>query len=209
MLVRSGSSTFDLGIQPRARTAGESIAWLRVSAQSAFGRPALYGLPASIPWLGLGDTRYRAPLAPEPIGRFAAAVLMHGRAAAEREAAHRRRNGHALATALAALRTVSPVRIDGAPVSPGFLRFPARVSGGFSGLAAHDRLARLGVAPSYPKTLAGLPAVSNHLVAPDRRFAGAETLARELVTLPTHSLLTDRGRQHMLRLLDTREPAAR
>lgn len=209
LLVRSAPVTFDPGIRPRARAAGESITWLRASAQSVLGRPALYGLPASIPWLGLGETRYRAPVAPECMSRFAAAVLMHSRAAAEREAENRRRNGHALATALAGSRKVSSVRTAGAGVSPGFLRFPARVAGGFSGLAARDRLARLGVAPSYPQPLARLPAVSNRLVAPNRRFLGAETLARELVTLPTHSLLTDRDRQHVLRLLDTCEAAAR
>lgn len=209
LLVRSGPGALDPSIQPQVHTVGQPITLLRASVQSALGRPALYGLPAWIPWLGLGETRYHPPSAPEGMGQYAAAILMHSRAAAEREAGIRRRNAYALAAALTALRHVSPFRTGGAGVTPGFLRFPARVIGGFSNLAARDHLARLGVAPSYPKPLGRLQPISSRLAAPKRRLAGAETLARELVTLPTHSLLTHRDRQQMLRLLGNGEVVSR
>lgn len=205
LLLRSGAGDLDLGALIRTRRALPSSAWLRALAQAALARPTLYGIPASIPWLGLGETHYHAPAEPEAMGRFTAALVIHSRAAAQREAEARRRNGGALAAAVEQLRSVTPVRIPDAGASPGFLRFPVRVRGGFSQLAARDRLARLGAAPSYPRPLARLTEISTRLVTRNHRFAGAELLAGELVTVPSHSLLTARDRQQVLRLLDINE----
>ena len=51
---------------------------------------------------------------------------------------------------------------------------------------------RLGAARSYPSSLGALAAVRARLVGPARRWPGAEELVRDLVTLPTHSLLSER-----------------
>ena len=59
------------------------------AAQWAFARPAAYGLPAALPWLGLGETRYRDPVAPRPLPRAAAGLLLRGFPDAQREAAER------------------------------------------------------------------------------------------------------------------------
>ena len=60
---------------------------------------------------------------------------------------------------------------------------------------------RLGVMPSYPSTLASLPQVRAQLARVARRLPGAEQLVRELVTLPTHSLLTEGDRKALPCLL--------
>src|SRR5690606_9338949 len=63
-----------------------------VVAQWALGRPRLYGIPASLPFLGLGETRYRDAGPPVPMDAAVAARILASRAAADEEAAARRRN---------------------------------------------------------------------------------------------------------------------
>ncbi|HEV8409910.1 MAG TPA: DegT/DnrJ/EryC1/StrS family aminotransferase, partial [Gemmatimonadaceae bacterium] len=41
------------------RPAGAFTGFLAATAQWTFGRPSLYGIPASIPWLHLGETNYK------------------------------------------------------------------------------------------------------------------------------------------------------
>lgn len=171
------------------------------AVQWALGRPALYGLPASLPWLGLGETRYHEAPPPGEISRAAAAWLLATRAAADAEADHRRRNAARLLARLAGLPGVNPIEAADA-ATPGYLRLPVRLSGGLGALPGRDRALRLGIAPSYPLALPHLPRI-RELAAPDgpRAWPGAEELARSLLTLPTHSLLTPRQEAAIASLL--------
>lgn len=161
------------------------------SAQWAFGRPALYGIPAAMPWLALGETRYRDPSPPRPLTRTAARLLLHDVTASQREAEERRRRAERLLEDIARSPRVRPIRpLSGA--MPGYLRLPLRVSGGLAGLADPDRARRLGVARGYPHGLSDLPAVRDRLVDVPASWPSADALAREVITLPTHSLLSER-----------------
>src|SRR5690606_26401684 len=62
-------------------------------AQYVLGRPAVYALPRALPWLHLGETRYRPPVPPAPMTRTAAALLRASKDEADREAGLRRANG--------------------------------------------------------------------------------------------------------------------
>jgi len=173
---------------------------LRATAQWALGHPSRYGLPAAIPWLGLGETRYHDPKPPTGMTRAAAAVLKHTGALASREALARRDNAECLLERLPASAHLRAVRPPGGSV-PGHLRLPLRASRGMAGFADQARAVRLGVMPSYPSTLASLPQVRAQLARVARRLPGAEQLVRELVTLPTHSLLTEGDRKALPCLL--------
>src|SRR5262245_19124974 len=81
---------------------------------------------------------------------------------------------------------------------PGYLRLPLRVKGGLRGLANPDAAVRLGAAPSYPMPISELPAVSARLVS-RWRWPGAEELTRDLITLPTHSLLAEDALELLVR----------
>ena len=96
-----------------------------------------------------------------------------------------------------------PIRLPVPPPgsTPGYLRFPLLVSGGFAALDAGGRARALGAAASYPGTLAELAPVRARLAGPPGPWPGAETLARELVTVPTGSLLTGADARELLRLL--------
>jgi hypothetical protein len=189
------------GVPPPCGGAGELRVAMRALAQALLGRPEVYGLPAAIPWLHLGETRYQSPREPRAMSRTAAAVLERTLPLATREAELRRANALAL---LQCVESCAGVRAITAPpgATPGFLRLPLKIARGIHGFADPGLARRAGAAPGYPTTLAALPAVQRRLVR-SRRWPGAEELVRELVTLPTHSLLSDADRGTLVHLLRT------
>ncbi|MBA2245865.1 MAG: DegT/DnrJ/EryC1/StrS family aminotransferase [Gemmatimonadetes bacterium] len=202
--LSAGSGARTLG-EPALR--GEASTLAGVLAQWLLGRPAVYGLPASLPWLGLGQTLYREPSAPRRMGKGAAAMLERTREASVRAAASRRANARLLLEELPA--GAACIRVD-PEADPGYLRLPVRLRDGMAAFPEPADALRLGVAPGYPSTLAALPAVRARMADGGARLEGAETLVRELVTLPTHPLLTSRERSELLRVLDScAAPAAR
>jgi len=190
------------GTPPTVGTGRQLGAELRVltraAAQWAFGRPALYGIPAALPWLGLGETLYRDPVPPRPLPRASAGLLLRDIAPSRREAAERRRRAEGL---LAAIHRAPHVRaIQPLPGAvPGYLRLPVRVERGLGGLAQVAAARRLGIERSYPNPLSELPAVRERLVGSAREWPGAVELARDLITLPTHSLLSAREMEQVAR----------
>lgn len=169
-------------------------------AQGVLGRPALYGVPASIPWLGLGETHYHPARAPRHMAAASAALLARTRELSRREAEHRRANAAAYLHELEGVAGVQPIRApEGAEA--GFLRLPVRLARGMDGFPSQPRALRLGIAPSYPSTLAALPAMRAQLASSPAPLPGAERLVRELVTLPTHSRVTAAERAEIVGLL--------
>jgi dTDP-4-amino-4,6-dideoxygalactose transaminase len=185
---------------PTANFIDELGVVLRVLAQCALGRPAVYGVPAGIPLTGLGETRYHHPRLPRGMCRATAALLDATCQAADQEATTRRANGEAFSSSIRYDRGVMPVlRCAGAV--PGFLRFPVRLSRGMAGFRDPGQAVRLGVVPTYPAVLADLPPIRTRLSPSSSRWPGAEELVRQLVTLPTHSLQTAQERDQILRSL--------
>jgi perosamine synthetase len=167
-------------------------------AQWALGRPALYRLPRSLPFLGLGQTVYSEPAAPRGITTLSAALLMRSHAAAEREAEDRRENARSYLEALPEQPLVQRVAVAAA-ATPGYLRLPIRTRFGLAGFSR--RPTALGVEASYPKPLSELPAIRSRLVNTHDRWPGAEELAQRLVTLPTHSRLRPSERRRVVELV--------
>jgi dTDP-4-amino-4,6-dideoxygalactose transaminase len=170
-------------------------------AQAALGRPALYGLPAALPWLHLGETRYREVGEPGTLPRAAATLLLASRDAAAGEARQRRAHAAALLEALGDIpggRTCAPV----AAGAPGHLRLPVCLTRGAARVTTRRDARQLGLSPSYPTSLAELVPVRARLLAAGQRgWPGARRLVQELATLPTHSRVTVGERQALVRLL--------
>jgi len=199
LLVRGDVPVVD-GSPPECGSLGEVTVALTALAHSALGRPETYGLPAAIPWLHLGETRYHEPEEPHAMSRTAAALLERTLPLATREAEARRANAAALLGQLGSrsgARAITP--LSGG--TPGFLRLPLRLGRGLDTLADRALARRVGVAAGYPSTLAALPQVQQRLVRPGR-WPGAEDLVRQLVTLPTHSLVSAGDREGLLRLVE-------
>jgi dTDP-4-amino-4,6-dideoxygalactose transaminase len=173
----------------RARIAAARVspsAPARLLAQWGLARPGWYRVPASLPFLGLGETVYRPPSLARRMDRVSAATLAATWREAGVESEARRANASRL---IAALRGVTGVALS-APVpesEPGYLRLPA--------LLADSRSARdvrsLGIAPGYPTSLADLEGFGARRADAGSLVQGARSLAGRLVTLPAHGWLRD------------------
>jgi dTDP-4-amino-4,6-dideoxygalactose transaminase len=73
-----------------------------------------------------------------------------------------------------------------------YLRLPVLLDPAARTLADSKPALALGVMPGYPRPLSDLPAMAGMRVGQKSRCPGAEKLSRCLVTLPTHSRITDR-----------------
>ena len=184
--LRPGKVSADLGTV--ASAVGQ---WL-------LGRPSLYAIPAALPFLALGETRYHDPEPLREMSRAAAAVALRTRSEAVLEALARQANGAALIAQLPA--TVAAVRVL-PNADPSFIRLPVRIPGGLAGLPDPEWAMRLGIGRTYPSTLAELEPVRARMAGTTGRWPGADALVKDLVTLPTHSQLTPRDRSALLAAL--------
>jgi dTDP-4-amino-4,6-dideoxygalactose transaminase len=181
LLFRGGTSLSQLDpVHGRAGSAGD----IAVAAASwTLGRPSIYGIPASIPSLHLGETVYHE--AGEPLGMsLGATAILQRTLPRVRDALLKRRvNAAALRDAADDSRNVDAVRVVATGES-GYLRFPILVSDG-----VHDDTI-IGIARAYPRPLAEEPEIRSIFVQSSEQFPGAGELACRLMTLPTHHMLT-------------------
>lgn len=166
----------------RRRRGGKEIG--TALAQWALGRPGLYRIPASLPFLGLGKTTYRPPGPPEPMAAAAAEILRRtgGRpdpVETDRRREHARRLREGLADAPGA-DLVEPIPAG----RPGELRLPVLLP------RAGEACPELGVMPGYPSLLSEIPDFRPFLEETPEPTPGGARLRDRLVTLPTHGHLT-------------------
>ena len=166
-----------------AAGAGKSV--VALAAQWMLGRPALYGIPASLPFLGLGDTVYHPPHAARGMAPAALRVLEHTWPLRMREAVVRKANAARLLGSVGV--GFNAVRVPPA-AEAGYLRLPLMTSDRGRVLAPGIPL---GVMPGYPIALADLPGFGERSKNRHVSFQGARALASGLLTLPTHSLLRE------------------
>lgn len=169
------------------RVAAAAVQW-------ALGRPWLYAIPASLPFLSLGQTIYRPPSAPRAAPEGCLAVLEQSWEASVAEAGVRRRHARRLLAALERTDDVEAVRPpQGA--RPGYLRLPvlARTDSARRRLSSPEAR-RSGVMPGYPEPLYRLEAYRDASSAGSEAdvHPGAELLASSLFTLAVHSRMASR-----------------
>lgn len=176
-------------LRPGRTSATEPVALL---AQWLLARPALYAIPASLPFLGLGETVYRRPEAPRGMSPFGLGVLSRTLVFDDSEAVSRLAHAERLlARVAAAEKGFSAVRVPSTAV-PGYLRLPLLVSDERRERFGSPTGRRLGIMPGYPGTLAELAGFNARVGNPTVPFPGAQRLVASLVTLPTHRLVSER-----------------
>lgn len=173
LFARNGWEREDMPSPDAPSFTAELRVMVQLKAQWVLGRPSLYGLPAAVPGLHLGETVYHPPRPLRGITRAAAAAVRAHAARSDVEAQVRRERAAKLSGA------VAKVAAGG---TAGYLRFPF-----VAPIDITPARTALGMARGYPTTLAALPVVRERLVGPPGPFPGAEELAAHLVTLPTHS----------------------
>ncbi|HWG32558.1 MAG TPA: DegT/DnrJ/EryC1/StrS family aminotransferase [Gemmatimonadaceae bacterium] len=150
------------------------------AAQAVFGRPWLYGIPAAIPWLHLGEMVDRVATEPAPIARAESALLEPAlkREKSELEGrARRARQFEAAARRAPGMRTIEP--ISGA--DPGYLRFPIRALD-----EKHLPAPEWGVLRPYPCSMVEHERLGTLRVSGEPLMIGARELRRSLFVVPTH-----------------------
>ncbi len=169
-------------------------------AQWLLGRPSLYGLPLSLPFLRLGETPYREPGLPGAPSAFALGSLTRTLGLIGTEAERRRTNA---AWLLQHIPDDGPVAAPQPPPEsePGFLRLPVLVDPAAWPVFRAERARYLGAWPGYPRALADLEGFGSRRLDSQQSTAGARLLAERLFTLPTHSLLNPESRSALADLI--------
>ena len=176
-------------------------ALVTTTVQWVAGRPSIYGLPASIPSLGLGETIYHEPSPVRGASVFSASLVQKTLKFASREVLARRASAARwLAEMPRDASAAVPRVIDGG--TPGYMRLPILVAAERRELLDDTAARRLGFVASYPKSLVELPPVAERLAWETSDRASAARLAREVMTLPTHSRLSDHDRAELRALLE-------
>lgn len=167
---------------------------LTLTMLSAFVSPAVYWFPAGLPFLKLGETIFDAAFPVRRLSAFEALLLRGWERDLTRMNAVRRANG--------AHYTAHIEGAIGSPIDAPYLRFPvvldteqarARVLDEQNGRA-------LGISQMYPAPVDRIDALAGKVRGGP--FARAERLARRLITLPTHPLLTDSDRARVCALVN-------
>ena len=161
---------------------------IQLKAQWLLGRPSLYGIPASLPFLGLGETVYPPPTPARGLSAVAARTLAVTWLLGDGEAAVR--TAHAARLMARAGKGVTPIRVSKG-AEAGYLRLPFIASPAVRSEAGAPQARTLGLMPGYPGALCDLRGFATRLVNGGDAFAGARALAERLITVPTHSLLSE------------------
>lgn len=172
---------------PLAATAG---AIAKVMVYALMLRPALYAVPANLPFLGLGRTVFTTDF---PTERQAAVLAALGSVMLQRLESFtqsRALNARAWNDALGTLDGVRTyARRDG--TDPAYVRFPVLIGGPRQRDAVIAMLsaAGIGATGSYPASLADVAELQPSLAAPAPTARGGRLVASQIMTLPTHAFV--------------------
>lgn len=146
--------------------------------------PRVYRLPASLPWLHVGASIFDPDFPVTGLDGFRAGLAVRVLDRLEHVTAGRRAVAGRLLAALADAPGIRAVRSVSEPV---YLRLPLLPDADWPDGRAPVCPA-LGVVRSYPLPVHLIAAVAPHLDA-SRSYPGAEFLARNLITAPTHAFV--------------------
>jgi len=182
------------------RVEGRAMFAAKLAVQHLFARPGVYGIPASIPMLRLGETVFREPALPSTMTRQAAGVLTHTLGTMDEDAERRRTIADQLRASQAGAKSPWMI-VQDSRSRPGWLRLPVLVQG--SGVVDAGEASRLGIAPGYPRPLPTLSQLHERVEGRDD-FSGAQSLCERLWTLPTHAALESDDTHRLIQWLDRR-----
>ena len=163
------------------------VAVVKTGVQYLLARPGLYAIPASLPFLGLGETVYHPPHPPTGMSSGGFGVLSRSVLEVDDDAAIRRRNANRLTELIG--RPVRPAGPGDGAVH-GHLRLPVVVDPDHRSTVL-EAGRRLGLQPGYPTALAALGAPFVSHATAQGPLPGATLLARSLVTAPVHAFMLE------------------
>jgi perosamine synthetase len=180
----------ELGIPTITTALGELV---RLALMSILIRPTLYWLPAGLPFLRLGETRFELDFPIRRMSGMNAGILSNWRDRLTRANAIR-------VTIAAYLRAqLGFENAHGATIP--YLRFPVMMDSRQARDRVHDlAMTRgLGVSRMYPTPINEIQEIKDRFAG--RTFPFAKLIADRLLTLPTHHLVADSDRRSVCELL--------
>jgi perosamine synthetase len=171
----------------RPRTLRSAKEFLKVIALAIFLRPSLYWLPAGLPFLKLGETIFSKDFRVEKLSGMQAGILHDWKGRLEKANCARRKNAEYF------IKALGLKRYDNFPVA--FLRLPfvAEDTELRNRVLSLSRRKGMGIGRMYPFPV-------NEIKEIEAQFAGqtfpvAKLIADQLLTIPTHELLTEQDRK--------------
>jgi len=204
VVTRSGdiaaalASEYEQLEKPGAATGLGELA--RACAMYLFIRPWLYWIPAGLPFLRLGETHFDRDFPMRRMSAVNAGLLASWRTRVARANAFRARSS-------ARFRAALGLPSAGLPDIP-YLRFPVLMGSRGERDRAHAAAAirGLGVSRMYPAPINEIPEIRDQFSG--QTFPSARLIAERLLTLPTHSLVSDRDRRAICELITAFQPSS-
>lgn len=185
----------ELPAPPAVRTSTQALQQL---AYTLLLRPWLYWMPANVPLLKLGETRYTTEYPVERYSPFLAPLIAAQFRRIDAISAERVRIAQSIQRALEHIPGLRSVRLL-PTAQPVFPRLPMRAHDADTRrrvLCALQRR-RLGATGSYPLSIADVPELRPHLAFGSSPAPAGRFVASTLLTLPTHHYVTPRHIAHM------------
>jgi perosamine synthetase len=164
--------------------------------------PRLYWIPNSLPFLNVGVTEFNPNFPVATMAPVCKALVCQTIRQIDKFNQTRRNNALSLCSALEGCTRLRIPRLT--PGSEGiYIRLPLIAADEATRRSALQKLHQAGFAasPFYPSAICDIPEIAGHMASADFHCPAAESLARRLMTVPTHPLVTERDRQRMLEVL--------
>lgn len=174
---------------------------LKIRTYNAMISPVLYWLPQALPFLHLGETRYHPLLSIEAMDQVRLDLLASNifRYQNDAEAGARCKKISSMVDSLDEVNNLPLV--SNIEEKPRLLRYPLLLENAYRDRVYNElKKAGLGVSIMYPVSLpeiAGLDQVLND----KQYFNNAEVFASRLITLPTHSYVSDKNIAQMIAVI--------
>jgi dTDP-4-amino-4,6-dideoxygalactose transaminase len=160
---------------------------------AVFIRPSLYWLPSGLPFLRLGETSFSSEFPAHRLSGFRAGLMRNWQKRLEKSN-HRRKENSEYFCKTAKLKNPADCSVP-------FLRLPYMTRDKklrdniYSGLARRG----LGVSLMYPSSINKIPEIEAQFIT--SAYPAAEGIASQLLTIPTHELLSENDRKALIAFL--------
>jgi perosamine synthetase len=175
--------------------------WLEMVMMRFFIHPLLYWLPAGLPFLRLGETKFYTNFTIFRMDEVRAHQLLGWERRLDRANQQRAARAGWLIDGLDLHRRgIMPIMEKDAI----YLRLPVMVRNRETKETVCWRSRRVGagLSPNYPATIQEIPELASRLAS--RKCVGAQEVVDRLVTLPTHQFVTEGDRLKISRILGNR-----
>jgi dTDP-4-amino-4,6-dideoxygalactose transaminase len=172
---------------------------LKALLLTVFGRPTLFWLPKSLPFLRLGETIYNPYFPIRKMTPFQAGLSRRWREKLKEFQGYRTKNSLEWNSISETGFTAYHLQQNGN--LPDYIRYPVRFTDARQRadlLQESDRTG-LGIMPTYPDSINGITELRESFHG--QMFPTAKKIARELVTLPVHPFLSHKDKQEIVALI--------